>query len=205
MAKYKGDSAGSSCHLHLSLWRNGQNVFRKSDERKDWPDLFRWFLGGWILHVPELMVFYAPTINSYKRFQARSWAPNKLAWGNDNRTVSFRVIENDSTARIEFRIPGADCNPYLACAATLASGLDGITRQIEPPPAFNGSAYEANDLTPIPLTLRDAIKAFSDSEFPGSILGSEVAAHYLRFYSSEQEAFDQAVTDWELKRYFERI
>ena len=205
MAKYKADCAGSSCHLHLSLWRNDQNVCGRSSERKGLPDLFRWFLGGWILHVPELMVFYAPTINSYKRFRARSWAPNKLAWGGDNRTVAFRTVGSASTARIEFRIPGADCNPYLASAAALASGLDGIARQIEPPPAFSGNAYEAHDHPQIPLSLREAIKAFSDSNFPSSFLGREVAAHYLRFYSNEQEAFDQSVTDWELKRYFERI
>ena len=104
---------------------------------------FRWFLGGWIAHAPEFMVFYAPTVNSYKRFRAGSWAPTRLAWSHDNRTASFRVVGKGPSLRIECRIPGADCNPYLCFAAALASGLDGIANKIEPPPLFEGDAYAA--------------------------------------------------------------
>ena len=104
---------------------------------------FRWFLGGWIAHAPEFMVFYAPTVNSYKRFRAGSWAPTRLAWSHDNRTASFRVVGEGPSLRIECRIPGADCNPYLCFAAALASGLDGIANQIEPPPLFDGDVYAA--------------------------------------------------------------
>ena len=106
-------------------------------------DTFRWFLGGWIAHAPEFMVFYAPTVNSYKRFRAGSWAPTRLAWSHDNRTASFRVVGKGPSLRIECRIPGADCNPYLCFAAALASGLDGIANQIEPPPLFEGDVYAA--------------------------------------------------------------
>src|SRR5204863_3221334 len=120
MAKFAADGAGSSCHIHLSLWRDGENAFAKGNE------CFRHFLGGWIAHVPELMVFYAPTVNSYKRFRSGSWAPTRLAWSYDNRTASFRVVGSGPGLRIECRIPGADCNPYLCIAAAIASGLDGI-------------------------------------------------------------------------------
>jgi glutamine synthetase len=123
MAKFASDRAGSSCHVHLSLWRDGKNVFEKGG------DLFRWFLGGWIAHVPDVMPFYAPTINSYKRYVDASWAPTRLAWSYDNRTAGFRVVGDGQSLRIECRIPGADTNPYLALAAALASGLDGIARR----------------------------------------------------------------------------
>ena len=147
MAKYRPDQAGSSCHIHLSLWKDGQSAFpgdRQGGIRCS--DTFRWFLGGWIAHMPELMVFYAPTINAYKRYVFQSWAPTKLAWCHDNRTAGFRVVGSGNSLRIECRLAGADCNPYLAYAATLASGLDGIRNQIEPPPLFEGDVYTAENL-----------------------------------------------------------
>ncbi|MCS5628600.1 MAG: glutamine synthetase family protein, partial [Planctomycetes bacterium] len=136
MAKYDDNQAGSSCHVHLSLWENGRNAFDGEDELGPvrCSEIFRWFLGGWIAHVPDVMVFYAPTPNSYRRYQSGSWAPTQLAWSHDNRTAGFRVVGSGSSLRIECRLPGADCNPYLVYAAALASGLDGISRQIEPPP-----------------------------------------------------------------------
>jgi glutamine synthetase len=113
-------------------------------------DEFRWFLGGWIAHAPEFMVFYAPTVNSYKRFRAGSWAPTRLAWSHDNRTASFRVVGKGPSLRIECRIPGADCNPYLCFAAALASGLDGIANKIEPPPSSPAMSTPRNPCRPSP-------------------------------------------------------
>jgi glutamine synthetase len=199
MAKFAADGAGSSCHIHFSLWRDGKNVFEKNGE------LFRWFLGGWIAHVPDVMVFYAPTINSYKRYVDASWAPTRLAWSNDNRTAGFRVVGEGPGLRIECRIPGADCNPYLALAASIASGLDGIARKIEPPECFVGDVYAARNLPRVPYTLAQAVDLFAKSEFAKRAFGEEVVEHYAHFYRTEAAAYDKAVTDWEHKRYFERI
>ncbi len=207
MAKYAADQAGSSCHLHLSLWQGEQNAF--AGERRLGPvecsDAFAWFLAGWIAHVPDLMVFYAPTVNSYKRFRAASWAPTRLAWSHDNRTAGFRVVGKESSLRIECRIPGADCNPYLAYTASLASGLDGIARRQAPPPLFAGDAYAAKELPLVPRTLREATDLFEKSSFARETLGAEVVEHYVHFFRTEQQMFDKAVTDWERRRYFERI
>lgn len=207
MAKFATDQAGSSCHVHLSLWQDGQNAFPGDDVigPVHGSSLFRWFLGGWIAHVPEVMVFYAPTINAYKRYQAGSWAPTRIAWSYDNRTAGFRVVGHGNSLRIECRIPGADCNPYLTYAAALASGLDGIANQIEPPPIFEGDVYAAQDLPHVPRTLREAIDLFERSEFAQRVFGPEVVEHYTHFYRTEQAAYDNAVTDWERQRYFEQI
>lgn len=207
MAKPYAGRAGSSSHIHFSLWRDGENAF--AGEQRLGPvqcsDTFRWFLGGWMAHVPEMMVFYAPTINSYKRFEDGSWAPTRLAWCYDNRTAGFRVVGKGKSLRIECRIPGADCNPYLAYAAVLASGLDGIAKQIEPPPLFEGDVYAAQDLPRVPYTLREATDLFAASEFTRQVFGQEVVEHYAHYFRTEQAAFDTAVTDWERRRYFERI
>ena len=140
MAKPAAGQAGSSCHIHLSLWQDGKNAF--AGEQRFGPvqcsDTFRWFLGGWMAHVPELMVFYAPTINSYKRYEDGSWAPTRIAWSYDNRTAGFRVVGKGESLRIECRIPGADCNPYLAFAASLAAGLDGIKTKRNHPRFLRG-------------------------------------------------------------------
>ena len=207
MAKPAQGQAGSGCHIHLSLWRDGRNIF--AGDRALGPiscsDEFRWFLGGWIAHAPEFMPFYAPTINSYKRFEDMSWAPTRLAWSHDNRTAGFRVVGHDQSLRIECRVPGADANPYLIYAGALASGLDGIANRIEPPDAFAGDIYAAASLPRVPYTLERAVDVFEASEFVKQALGSEVTEHYRHFYRSEQKAFERAVTDWERRRYFERI
>ncbi len=210
MAKVAEESAGSGCHLNVSLWQDGRNAFAQqagegTGEDASDSDLFRWFLGGWIAHAPEMMVFYAPTVNSYKRYRSGSWAPTRLAWANDNRTAGFRVAGAGDARRIECRIPGADCNPYLAYAATLASGLDGIANRIEPPPAFDGDAYRADGEALLPSTLAEATERFAASEFARSALGDDVVEHYAHFFRVEQQAFEHAVTDWERRRYFERI
>jgi glutamine synthetase len=199
MAKLAADSAGSSCHIHFSLWHDGKNVFENRS------DLFRWFLGGWIAHVPDVMVFYAPTVNSYKRYVDASWAPTRLAWSDDNRTAGFRVVGQGASLRIECRIPGADCNPYLALAASLASGLDGIERKTEPPECFVGDIYAAKNLPRVPYTLTEAVQLFSTSVFAKKAFGEDVVEHYTHFYRTEAAAYDKAVTDWERQRYFERI
>jgi glutamine synthetase len=152
-----------------------------------------------------MMAFYAPTVNSYKRFQKGSWAPTGLAWSIDNRTAGFRVVGHGPSLRIECRIPGADCNPYLAFAASLASGLEGIRRRLEPSGPFLGNVYEAAEVPQVPHTLREAIERFRTSDLAKSAFGSEIVEHYTNFFEAEQHAFDQHVTDWERLRYFERI
>ena len=207
MAKFAAERAGSSCHLHVSLWQESRNVFAgpQSFGPISCSDVFRWFLGGWLAHVPEFMVFYAPTVNAYKRYQAGSWAPTRIAWSYDNRTAGFRVVGQGDSLRIECRIPGADCNPYLAFAAALASGLDGIAHRIEPPEVFDGNVYAADSIVHVPKSLEEACNVFDHSTFVKNVLGDDVARHYAHFFRLEQEAFANAVTDWERKRYFERI
>ncbi len=207
MAKIAEDQAGSSCHIHMSLWRDNKNIFpgnNKLGPVSGSPE-FRWFLGGWIAHVPEMMVFYAPTVNSYKRFRAGSWAPTRLAWCYDNRTAGFRVVGDGQSLRIECRIPGADCNPYLAFAASLASGLDGLENKTEPPKIFEGDVYTAEQIPQVPQTLKEATQLFAGSTFAKKSFGRDVIEHYTHFFNQEQKAYDQTVTDWERKRYFEQI
>ena len=207
MAKFHEDRAGSSSHIHLSLWNDEGNAF--TGDQQFGPvhcsDTFRWFLGGWLKHLPAMMVCYAPTINSYKRYQTGSWAPTRIAWSYDNRTAGFRVVGKGNSLRIESRVPGADCNPYLAYAAALASGLDGIANRIEPPALFEGDVYAAQDLPHVPKTLHEATHLFARSALARRAFGDDVVDHYTHFFRVEQAAFDRAVTDWERKRYFERI
>ncbi|KXK48461.1 MAG: glutamine synthetase, type I [Chloroflexi bacterium OLB13] len=207
MAKPFDTQAGSSGHLHFSLWQDGQNAFKgdKPLGRVAGSDVFRWFLGGWMAHAAEMMVFYAPTINSYKRFIDLSWAPTRIAWSYDNRTAGFRILNSGAGPRIENRIPGADCNPYLAYAASLASGIDGIINRIEPPAMFDGDIYAAQQLPRVPRTLEHAVELFASSTFAKQAFGADVVEHYAHFYTKEVEAYNKAVTDWERARYFERI
>ncbi len=208
MAKVDSAEAGSSCHIHLSLWDENGNAFagdKGSGANSEGSDIFRWFLGGWMAHVRELMVCYAPTVNSYKRYQDGSWAPTRIAWAQDNRTAGFRVVGSGPSLRIECRIPGADVNPYVAYAAALASGLDGIENHIEPPEAFQGDVYAAVDLPRIQFTLREAVNEFKASTFARTALGDDVVDHYAHHLEGEADSYDASVTDWERARYFERI
>jgi glutamine synthetase len=207
MAKVASSQAGSSCHIHLSLWRDGVNAFvgDKQFGPVKCSSIFRWFLGGWMRHVPEVMVFYAPTVNSYKRYVEGSWAPTRIAWSYDNRTSGFRVVGKGQSLRIECRIPGADCNPYLAFAAVLASGLNGIAEKIDPPECFSGDLYGATDVPRVPKALAEATEHFLNSGFARQAFGEKVVEHYAHCFQTEQNAFDGAVTDWERRRYFERI
>jgi glutamine synthetase len=201
MAKPDAGQPGSSCHLHLSLWEGGRNTFWDDGPS----DTFRWFLGGWMHHLPALMPFYAPTVNSYKRFQPRSWAPSALAWSVDNRTCAFRVVGSGPSFRIECRVPGADTNPYLAYGAALASGLDGIRNRIEPPPEYRGDAYSDESLARVSTSLDEAAHRFATSPETRRLFGDDVVDHYAHFFSEEAAAHRRSVSDWELRRYFERI
>ncbi len=203
MAKPHADEAGSSCHLHVSLLEGGRPTFAGADGSPT--DVFRWFLGGWMAHVRDFMVCYAPTVNSYKRYRAGSWAPSRVAWARDNRTAGFRVVGTGDDLRIECRIPGADVHPDLAYAATLASGRLGIEQRIEPPDEVAGDNYRAAGLPVVPGSLREAVDAFRVSAVARDAFGDAVVDHYAHFHDVELAAFDAAVTDWERVRYFERI
>jgi glutamine synthetase len=198
MAKPFEDWIGNSCHIHSSLFRGDEAAFESDDA------LFGQWLAGQIACAKELAVFFAPTVNSYKRYAAGSWAPTTLAWGNDNRTCGFRVVGHGKARRVETRIPGGDVNPYLAFAALIASGLHGIEEGLEAPPPLQGNAYES-DAERFPSTLRDAIAALEGGTMARGAFGDQVVDHYLNYARTEQGLFDRFVTDWERKRYFERI
>ncbi len=197
MAKPDHSWIGSSCHIHTSLWRDGENAFAGG------PDVFKQFLAGWIAGAKELAIFLAPTINSYKRYAAGSWAPTTLAWGHDNRTCGFRIVGHGAAQRIETRIPGGDVNPYLAFAALIAAGLHGIEAGLELSPALKGNAYES-DAERFPSTLREAIDALERGTIARAALGDDVVDHYLNYARTEQRLFDEVVTCYERERLFER-
>jgi glutamine synthetase len=208
MAKWDERYAGSSCHIHISLWDvKGKKPLFAGDEALggiQCSKIFRHFLGGWMKHIRDLFAFYAPYPSSYKRYVAGSFAPTGIAWSFDNRTAGFRIVGSGPSLRIECRAAGADANAYLAFAATLAAGLDGIENEIEPPPAFEGDVYAAADLPHMPHTLNESIAALEQSAFARAAFGDDVIDHYLHFFRTEQRKFDAAVTDWERRRYFEQ-
>jgi len=197
MAKPDHTWIGNSCHIHSSLWRDGESAFAGES------DVFKQYLAGQIASLKELAIFLAPTINSYKRFAAGSWAPTTLAWGHDNRTCGFRIVGHGAGLRAETRIPGGDANPYLAFAALLAAGLDGVEQGLELPPALEGNAYES-DAERFPHSLREAIEALENGTMARAALGDDVVDHYLNYARTEQRLFDEAVTCYERERMFER-
>ncbi len=197
MAKPDHTWIGSSCHVHSSLWHDGENAFAGES------DIFKQYLAGQIASLRELAVFLAPTINSYKRFASESWAPTTLAWGHDNRTCGFRIVGHGGALRAETRIPGGDANPYLAFAALLAAGLYGIENKLELPPGLEGNAYES-DAERFPHTLREAIDALESGTMARGALGDDVVDHYLNYARTEQRLFDEVVTCYERERMFER-
>jgi glutamine synthetase len=197
MAKPDHTWVGSSCHIHSSLWREGENAFAGESE------VFRRYLAGQIACLRELAVFVAPNVNSYKRYASGSWAPTTLAWGRDNRTCGFRIVGHGNALRTETRTPGADANPYLVFAALLAAGLHGIEHELELGPAWEGNAYES-DVERFPSTLREAIAALEQGTMARAALGDDVVDHYLNYARTEQRLFDQAVTCYERERLFER-
>lgn len=210
MAKWTMDGAGSSCHIHSSVWdvASGAPLTAPADGATTPSGLStigQQFLAGQIQSSRQLAWFFAPYVNSYRRYVPGSWAPTAAVWGEDNRTCGFRTVGSGPARRVESRIPGADVNPYLALAATIAGGLWGIEHELELEPAFTGNAYEAPEVPRIPSTLADAIDTLAGSEVAAEAFGSEVHQHLLNTARQEWDAANRAVTDWELARNFERI
>ncbi|MFE4461323.1 glutamine synthetase family protein [Nocardia tengchongensis] len=201
MAKYN-EREGNSCHIHISLRdASGKPVFADGDGPGA---LMRHFIAGQLDSLRELTYMLAPNINSYKRFQAGSFAPTALAWGRDNRTCALRVVGHGPSLRLENRIPGGDVNPYLAVAAVIAAGLHGIDHQLPLEPEFHGNAYRSNRPR-VPHTLREAAHLFGESKVAQQAFGADVVRHYRNAAQVELDAYDAAVTDWERIRGFERL
>jgi glutamine synthetase len=206
MAKYSTEEVGSSCHIHSSLWDpTGETpLMWDADAPEHQSAAFRGWLGGQLACAHEMAWMYAPTVNSYKRYQPESWAPTAIAWSVDNRTCGFRVVGHGPSFRLESRIPGGDVNPYLAYAATIAAGLYGIENGIEPSARFDGNAYAADELTRVPSSLAEATEAFASSKVAVDAFGGDVHDHLLNTARQELAHFNRAVTDWERRRNFDQ-
>jgi glutamine synthetase len=207
MAKWRADLAGSSAHIHASLWDAAGKtpLFHDPQAEFGMSALMKSFVAGQLRHAREITWFLAPYLNSYKRFMAGTFAPTRAVWSRDNRTAGFRLCGEGSKAiRIECRIGGADLNPYLAFAALIAAGLAGIDEGLELPPPHAGDAYAGRRLPEVPKTLREAIAALERSQMLRAAFGEDVVEHYLHTARWEQLRYDAAVTDWELMRGFER-
>lgn len=206
MAKWDTDRAGSSSHVHQSLWsKDGEPLFFDPDGRYGMSKTMRHYLAGLLTHAGEITYFLAPYINSYKRFAEGTFAPTKAIWSLDNRTAGYRLCgDGTKSVRIECRVGGSDLNPYLAIAAMLAAGMDGIERKLELEDEFTGDAYAAQKARGIPATLREAATALDGSAMLRAAFGDDVVDHYVHTAHWEQKAFDRRVTDWEINRGFER-
>lgn len=207
MAKWRDDLAGSSCHIHLSLWdvAGDKSLSFAADDPHSMTQAMRQFLGGLLKYARDYTYLLAPNINSYKRFVAGTFAPTSCGWSRDNRTAGFRLVGEGTTAvRIECRIGGADLNPYLAYAGLMAAGCAGIREALEPPEPLAGDAYSDADLPQLPATLRDALACFQSSDLLREALGDAVVEHYAHAAAWEQRCHDEQVSDWELRRGFEQ-
>ena len=205
MAKYDFAETGSSCHVHSSLWSLDGTTSMFDDSGSGPSRIFRHYLAGLLATAREFSLLWAPTVNSYKRFQSGSWAPTAVSWGVDNRTLGFRQVGHGSSLRIESRVPGADANSYLAFAGVLGGGLYGIRHELPLEPEFVGNGYEASDLPRIPSSLVEAIELWRNSKIAREVFGDDVHHHILTMASAEWQAFNKSVTDWERRRYFELI
>jgi glutamine synthetase len=209
MAKWNADLPGSSGHLHQSLWDSTlhKNLFADAKGTHGMSQLGRHFLGGLVQGMSELTALYAPTINSYKRYVPGVWAPLTASWGVENRTTAVRYIGGNGSpsTRLEHRQPAADINPYIAIATSLGSGLHGIEQAIEPPPAITGDASNDRVGSPLPRDLASATELLKHSGFARAVLGEPFVDHYVRTREWEVRQYAKAVSDWELKRYFEGI
>jgi glutamine synthetase len=203
MAKYD-EREGNSCHIHLSLRTDDGTPVFAGDRPGGVSEVFEHFLAGQLATLRELAYFFAPNINSYKRYQAGSFAPTAVAWGMDNRTCALRVIGSGPSLRFENRLPGGDVNPYLAVAAMIAGGLHGIENELPLEAAFEGNAY-VSDAPRVPTTLREAAELLGASALARKSLGDDVVDHYANAARVELAAYDAAVTDWERIRGFERM
>ncbi len=203
MAKFN-EREGNSCHIHLSVRGTDGEAVMAGDGPHGFSKLMEHWLAGLIATTRELSLFFAPNVNSYKRYVEGSFAPTAIAWGLDNRTCALRVVGHGQGLRVENRVPGGDVNQYLAVAALIAGGLYGIENELELEPVFEGSAY-GSDAPRVPTTLRDAAELFAHSAVAQEAFGSEVVEHYLNNARIELKAFDAAITDWERVRGFERL
>jgi glutamine synthetase len=204
MAKYD-EREGNSCHIHISFrGDDGSAVFADADQPRGMSKMFQSFVAGQLATMRELTLFYAPNINSYKRFVDGSFAPTAVAWGMDNRTCALRVVGHGHGMRMECRAPGGDVNQYLAVAALIAGGLHGIENELELPEPCSGNAY-TGDAERLPTTLAEAAALFEGSAVAREAFGDEVVEHYLNNARIELKAFNSAVTDWERVRGFERL
>ncbi|MFP7672303.1 glutamine synthetase family protein [Marivita sp. S0852] len=205
MPKWRADKVGSAAHIHQSLFKGGTNVFHDADAPLTMSDLMKSYVAGLIKYAPDMTVFLAPYVNSYKRFLPGTFAPTKTAWSVDNRTAGYRLVgEGTKGVRIECRIPGSDINPYLACAAQLAAGIKGMEEKLTLDDPVTGDVYNMKNIPEIPNTLRAATEALRGSTLLREAMGEDVIDHYTRCAEVEQEMFDAAVTDWEIQRGFER-
>ena len=206
MAKWSIDEAGSSCHIHASLWdaESGGALMADDDHSSHLSIVGRQFLAGLLHGARQMSWLWAPYVNSYKRYTPASWAPTAVVWGLDNRTCGFRVVGHADARRVECRIPGADVNPYLALAATIAAGLWGIEHDLELPAAFTGNAYESTEVTRVPTTLVEAIAELETSPLAAKAFGDDVHHHLLNTARQEWASANRTVTDWELAHNFER-
>jgi glutamine synthetase len=206
MAKYSADEVGSSCHVHSSVWSSdaSQPLMWDASAPDHLSSVFRGWLGGQLAAGREMAYLYAPTVNSYKRYQPESWAPTALAWSIDNRTCGFRIVGHESSFRLESRIPGADVKPYFAYAATIAAGLHGIEHGLDPGARFDGNAYADASLTRVPTSLAESIDAFATSKIAVDAFGTDVHEHLLNTGRQELAHFNRAVTDWERRRNFDQ-
>jgi len=217
MPKWSLDDIGSSCHIHSSIWNETGSVPLgwDADATQHLSQAFRHYIGGLMASAREFSLMFAPQLNAYRRYLPDSFAPTAVTWGEDNRTCAFRLLGEREAVRIEDRIPGADANPYLAFAATIAGGLAGIEQKTEPPPVTTRNAYQDQSAPLVPASLAEAVAEFEASELAASALGAEVHQHLALLSRHEQAAFsswqagagaaqDGGVTPWELRRYFER-
>ncbi len=206
MAKYATAKAGSSSHIHQSLWSKGKPAFFDKDADHGMSQVMRHYMAGLLKHATDLTYFLAPNINSYKRFTVGLFAPTKAVWSTDNRTAGYRVCGADTKGvRVECRVGGADLNPYLALAAQLAAGLDGIDQKMELEPEMKGDMYSSKKARDIPHSLRDATVAMDRSKMLRAAFGDDVIDHYVHAARWEVSEHDRVVTDWELMRGFERL
>lgn len=212
MAKWSNDYPGQSGHLHQSLWeaKTGRPAFHRSGARGNMSPVMESFVAGQARYLRELSAVIAPTVNSYRRMVRGAWAPTAATWGIDNRTVALRVVPGSPAShRVEHRLAAADGNPYLVAAAALASGLEGVEKGLQPGEPVAGNAYQAQESLPeelrLPATLRDAVGLFRRSEMARRSFGEEFVDHFASSREWETREFERAITDWELKRYFEII
>lgn len=209
MAKWNSKLPGCGGHIHQSLWdSNGTtNLFHNTDSNRKMSELMEHYIAGQLACLPEILPMFAPTVNSYKRIGHGDWAPANATWGFDNRTTAVRVIQGRmESARVESRVPGADTNPYLALAAALASGMYGIKNKLKlNAPETVGNGYNVIKNGVLPRNLKEATEKMADSVIAKQMFGTEFVDHFTKTREWEWRQFEQQVTDWELKRYFEII